>query len=119
MFSFSLLIHTIVIIRKNAGHADVGRETVSDTSLCTCCGADTPLASLSNVSRSRPTTDPRCRFAAAWPMLDSLETIGRRRPRRISQHPPRAGARGYFDGTHRSRAEGGTGLSKQDPNPQG
>jgi len=33
--------------------------------------------------------------------------------------PPRAGARGYFDGTHRSRAEGGTGLSKQDPNPRG
>src|SRR6266851_7604127 len=38
-------------------------------------------------------------------------------PRRISQYPPRAWARGYFDETHRSRAEGGTGRRNKTPFP--
>jgi hypothetical protein len=55
-----------------------------------CCGADTPLRSLSNVSRSRPTTDqPRC-FVAAWPMLILQKASARRRPRRTSPIPLRA-----------------------------
>src|SRR6267378_2316229 len=39
------------------------------TELAECCRAATPLASLSNVSRSRPTTDQHRCFVAAWLML--------------------------------------------------
>src|SRR6266478_5487465 len=34
-----------------------------------CCRADTPLASSSDVSRSRPTTDPHGCFVTARPMI--------------------------------------------------
>src|SRR5258707_776806 len=62
-----------------------------------------------------PASSLCCRAADA----DSLDTIGRHWPRRISHIPPRAGARGYFDGTHRSRAEGGTGLVETRPQSPG
>src|SRR5216684_5421917 len=38
-------------------------------------------------------------------------------PRRISQYPPRAWARGYFDETHRSRAEAGPDVETRPQSP--
>jgi hypothetical protein len=55
-----------------------------------CCTADTPPRSLSNVSRSRPTTDqPRC-FVAARLMLILRKGSAKRWPRRTSPTPLRA-----------------------------
>jgi hypothetical protein len=73
-----------------------------DTDLEECCGADTPLASLSNVSRSRPTTDQHRCFVAARLIL-ILRNDQPRWPRRTSPHPSvRLGPR-LLRRTHRSR----------------
>ena len=100
------------------GHSPTSLHEVIRTSksVAKCCRADTQLASSSNVSRSRPTTGPHGCFVTARLMILRKRSAPRW-PRRVSQHPPRAWARGYFDGSHRSRAEGETGPSKQDPNP--
>ncbi len=41
-----------------------------------CCTADTLPASLSNVSRTRPTKDRHRRFVTAWPILLLRKRIG-------------------------------------------
>ncbi len=63
---------------------------MGDCGVAECCRADTPPRSLSNMSRSRPTTDqPRC-FVAARLMLILRKGSARRWPRRTSPTPLRA-----------------------------
>jgi hypothetical protein len=56
-----------------------------------CCRADTSLRSLSNVSRSRPTSDRRSRFVTGSADRDSAEAIGPAlAPGAFPTPPPRA-----------------------------
>jgi hypothetical protein len=85
-----------------------------------CCGADTPLRSLSNVSRSRQTTGQHGRLLAKLLTL-ILRAISAALPRRTSPPPLRApGPAATSTKLGRSRAESGAGPSiyaLPDPNP--
>ena len=87
-----------------------------------CCRPDTPLASLSKVSRRRPTTDRHGRFVTPrWltliPRCDR-PVVG---PSAFPHAPPRAGANDYFDerpGPVLRDLGNGTGDSTRPPSPQ-
>jgi hypothetical protein len=67
------------------------RDTCGIADLAECCGEDTPLTSLSNASRRRPTTNQQGRFVIPWLTL-ILRSIG---PTLAPAHfptPLRAGA---------------------------
>jgi hypothetical protein len=81
-----------------------------------CCRLDTPLASSSNVSRSRPTTDPHGCFVTVQLMILRKRSAPRWAPAHFPTPSTRLGPR-PLRRSHRSRAEGGTGLSRLDPNP--
>ena len=55
-----------------------------------CCQTDTPPASLSNVSRSRPTTDQHRCFVAAWLMLNLRKRSAHVGPGALPHTPLRA-----------------------------
>jgi hypothetical protein len=102
--------------RNDLGTAMSGTVTNPRT-FAECCGADTPFKSLSNVSRSRPTTDRARCFLSTRLMLILQKGSARRWPRRTSPHPSvRLGPR-LLRLTHRSRAEGGIGSRNGTPLP--
>ena len=102
------------------GHSPTSLHEVIRTSksVAKCCRTDTPLASSSNVSRSRPTTDPHGCFVTRA-ADDSPEVTSPRWPRRVSQHPPRAWARGYFDGLTGPVLRAGPDVETRPHSPQG
>jgi len=85
--------------------------------LAECCRADTPLGSLSNVSRSRQTTDRHSRFVSQVADADSSRSATLA-PAHFPTPPPCAWARGYFDELTGPVAEGGTGRRNKTPIPQ-
>src|SRR5260370_31776800 len=102
------------------GHSPTSLHEVIRTSksVAKCCRTDTPLASSSNVSRSRPTTDPHGCFVTRA-ADDSPEVTSPRWPRRVSQHPPRAWARGYFDGLTGPVLRAGPDVETRPHSPSG
>ena len=74
------------------------------------------------VERVENPTDKRPASSLCYGVADPASPEANRPvvgPGAFPHTPPRAGARGYFDGTHRSRAEGGTGPRSKTPIPGG
>ena len=84
-----------------------------------CCRADTPIRSLSDVSRSRQTIGQHGRFVRQAADADSSRDQPGVGPWRISQYPLHAPGAPRLTSTELTGpvAEGGTGSSKQDLNP--
>jgi hypothetical protein len=88
------------------------------TDLAECCGADTPPASLSNVSRSRPTTDQHHCFVAARLMQILRKRSAHVGPGALPHTPLRApGPAATSTEIPGPVAEGGTGRRNKTPIP--
>src|SRR5258708_6338502 len=86
--------------------------------LAECCGAATPLASLWNVSRSRPTTDQHRCFVAAWLMLILRKRSAPVGPARFPTPLRAPGPAATSTEIPGPLAEGGTGRRDKTPIPR-